>query len=246
MSPASPPIEAVCCVSDWHTFAQHLGRSPCLQRGGWPLTTVWNASSAAAAFNRVLDTAEAGSWVLWAHQDAHLPLGFDRQLGESMREAERRWPDVDVIGVYGTLPTGGTLPAPAPRAGRLLDRGEPLIEPVDLPCEAAGLDEVVLLVRGASRLRMDPSLGFDFYGTDLALQARRAGRRAVIVDAWCEHWSDLPRGGAMSALKRARLKSSAAAFEAKWHDALPITTPCFQIDRVGDVARFIDLHSHDA
>jgi hypothetical protein len=37
-----------------------------------------------------------------------------------------------------------------------------------------------------------------------------------------------------------RIKQSARVFEHKWANRLPISTPCFEITKAGDVAAFID------
>lgn len=225
-------------------FGARLAASPCLGPGGWPLTVFWNARSAAEAFNTCAQALPPDTWLIWAHQDVHLPAGFDAQWARGLHDAGRRWPRLGVAGVYGL---GRAAPgAPMVRAGRLLDRGAPLHEPTSLPHPADSLDELLVAVRLETGLRMDPALGWDFYATDLALQARAVGWEAAVVDAWCEHWSGLPYAGALPAAMRDRIKRSAAAFESKWQHQLPLSTPCFEIGRPGDVARFLDQHSHDA
>ena len=83
-------------------------------------------------------------------------------------------------------------------------------------------------------------MGFDFYATDLVLQAQQAGLCAAALDAYCEHWSDTPASGAMPAQLINRVKSNGQAFEAKWAHRLPVQTPCFAIHRPGDVSAFVD------
>ena len=102
------------------------------------------------------------------------------------------------------------------------------------------LDELLLAVRVNTGLRMDPAMGFDFYATDLVLQAQEAGFCAAVVDAFCEHWSDTPARGAMPRQLIERVKTNGRAFESKWAHRFPIQTPCFGIAQCGDVAAFVD------
>lgn len=109
-----------------------------------------------------------------------------------------------------------------------------------MPCLVDSLDELLVAVRVSSGLQMDPAMGFDFYATDLVLQAQQAGWCAAAVDAYCEHWSDTPASGEMPAHLIARVKANGHAFESKWAHRLPVTTPCFHISRPGDVSAFVD------
>lgn len=227
----------VSCVSRWEVARQRLLASPCLARGvGHPLVLHWNAGSAAAAVNAVLDSRPAARWVVWVHQDVFLPQGWDALFLQRLDEAQRQWPRLAVAGVYGVRGAGAT----ACRAGHVLDRGRLLHEPAALPQRADSLDELLLAIRTDTDLRLDPALGFDFYGTDLALQAQAAGWDAAVVDALCEHWSDTPRQGAVPDALVQRIAASAAVFERKWSARMPISTPCFDIARPGDTQAFMD------
>ena len=96
-----------------------------------------------------------------------------------------------------------------------------------------------MAVRVGSGLRMDPNLGFDFYGTDLVLQAKGKGQCAAVVDAYCEHWSQTPNALPLPEKMLARITKNANAFERKWAHSLPLSTSCFDIAEPGDVARFL-------
>jgi hypothetical protein len=85
-------------------------------------------------------------------------------------------------------------------------------------------------------------LKFDFYATDLVLSAQSKGQTCVVVDAFCEHWSDTPASGAAPTSTLSRIADSAGVFESKWHTRLPVTTPCFDIRQTGDVVRFMNAH----
>ena len=229
-------LSLVTCVSRIDVLHERLAQSPCLHKGGLPWTAYFNCTSAAQAFNQALRGNTAAEWVVWVHQDVYLPPGWDAQLRLALAEATQQWPHLAVAGVYGVHGAG----AQALRAGKVLDRGQLLHEPAALPCLVDSLDELLVAVRVDSGLQMDPAMGFDFYATDLVLQAQQAGRCAAVVDAYCEHWSDTPASGAMPASLIERVKTNACAFEHKWAHRLPVQTPCFAIHQSGDVAAFID------
>lgn len=220
----------VACVSQWDVAQRRLLASPCLQRGGWPLVLHTNAPSAAYAVNALLDSRPAARWVVWLHQDVFLPDGWDTQFAARLAEAEQRWPRLAVAGVYGVQGAG---PA-AVRAGHVLDRGRLLHEPAPMPHAVDSLDELLFAIRADVPLRLDPALAFDFYATDLVLQAQATGYAAAVVDACCEHWSDTPTQAPLPAPLVRRIQASADIFERKWQHRLPLTTPCFDIQRTGD------------
>jgi hypothetical protein len=234
-------LSFVACASDVAVLDKRLLASPCLRRGGRSLAVYFNADSAAHGFNAAMAAATAAdagaaSWLVWVHQDVFLPEGWDVRFMQALAGALQQFPKLAVAGVYGVAGAG----ADARRAGHVLDRGTLLREPAPLPCLVDSLDELLFAVRVDSGLLLDPALGFDFYATDLVLQAQAAGWQCAVVDAFCEHWSGTPASGAIPPSVVNRIKTSAQVFERKWAPQLPLTTPCFHIERPGDVAAFID------
>ena len=205
---------------------------------------VWGADSAAAAFNPVMErlrTTGAADWLIWVHQDVWLPPGWLQQWATQLRLGQSRWPQLAVAGVYGVLQTAQA--GVALRAGHVVDRGTLLSEPAPLPHAVSSLDELLVAVRVDSGLRFDAALGFDFYGTDICLQALEQGYECAVLDACCEHHSSTPRSGVMPRRLIDRIAHNGAAFERKWVHRLPLSTSCFDIRQVGDVARFLAAHT---
>ena len=238
-------LPLVTCVSQPAVLAQRLLASPCVRAGRLTVTARAGCTSAAQAFNAALDQASAiggerPAWLLWAHQDVYLPEGWSQRFLAALAAAETRLGPLAVVGVYGVQGTGGL----AVRAGHVLHRGELLKEPTALPCLVDSLDELLFAVRTDSGLRLDPALGFDFYATDLVLQAQARGLQCAVVDACCEHWSSTPSSGAAPRSLLQRIEASARVFEAKWAQRLPLSTPCFDMGAAGDVAAFIAAHFH--
>jgi hypothetical protein len=238
-TPLARDLVFVTAVSKLDVFQQRLCASPCVQGGGRRLIAQFNATSAAQAFDGAMAglQAEAGTWLVWVHQDVVLPGDWDQRFLAALREAQQQLPQLAVAGVYGL--------AGHERAGHVLDRGRLLREPRALPCAADSLDELLFAVRADSGLQLDAALRFDFYATDLVLQAQAAGLQAAVVDAYCEHWSDTPTGSQVSDALAERILASGRAFEAKWAHRLPVHTSWLTLRAPGDVERFIrQLRGH--
>ena len=234
-----PSLSFVTGVSHWDVLLRNLARSPCLQKGQLEWTAVSNAKSAAHAFNPAMVAAEqlnaSHHWLVWVHQDVFLPAGWDFQFANALKSALAIWPTLAVAGVYGVTGFGAQIV----RSGHVLDRGKLLKEPTPLPCLTNSLDELLVAVKVGSGLRMDAAMGFDFYGTDLVLQAQQKGLQAAVLDAFCEHWSDTPGAWPLPQTLVQRISNNAHAFESKWQQALPLSTSCFDIGQPGDVAKFL-------
>jgi hypothetical protein len=232
-------LQFVTAVSRVDVLGRRLLRSPCIESGRCRLVAHFNASSAAQAFNSTLDamgTAGGSTWLVWVHQDVFLPGEWDKNFLRALQIARRQIPQLAVAGVYG-IARG---PVPALRAGHVLDRGTLLREPAALPCEVDSLDELLFAVRAGTQLKLEPALGFDFYATDVVLQAQARGFTAAAVDAYCEHWSDTPKGASIPPELAQRILASGRAFEARWSHRFPLETSWLALHAAGDVERFVD------
>jgi len=223
----------VVCVSDESILKANLLASPDLTGPGSPhdVFTINGAPAAAAGF--VMGRLEAKhERVVFVHQDVLLPAGWDRCAAQQLQEAERRFGQIGVAGVYGVgeviTPFDFTEPLAAERIGWVIDRGRVLRDGPELPAQVATLDELVLVVRRDSGLRFDPALGFHLYGADIWLQAREQGLAVVTLGALCYHNS------ASIGLPEA-FYDSAAVFARKRSRRLRVATPCVIIDRRGCV-----------
>jgi len=228
----------IVCVSNDAVLNQHLLRSPCMQSKKYPVHLHYDCPSAAAAFNPYALGQHAfpnNTWLIWVHQDVYLPSGWDHLFMNNLVAAQQQFPRLGVIGLYGVHGSGSS----AMRAGKVLDRGNPLVEKAALPCLVDSLDELLIAVDSRAGLGFDPRLGFDFYGTDIALQAQEKNIQTAVVEAPCEHWSSSPQNPPFPPALIERIEKSAAVFEAKWAQRFPITTPCFEINHAGSVRAFL-------
>lgn len=227
-------LSFVTSASDPDVLNARLLASPCLHDGQFSVAIHIGVDSAAAAFNAEMGRRPQAEWLVCTHQDVFLPAGWDQAFISAVREAEERFARLAVVGVYGI--------SGKRRVGHLLDRGQLLKESTPLPALAESLDEILFAVRADSGLTLDPALGFDFYATDLALTAKEQGYSTAVVNAYCEHWSSLPRDRIPSQTVD-RVAASGEVFERKWAHRLPLMTPCFSIERPGDVAMQCRAHS---
>lgn len=183
-------LNFIVCSNDVQVLKKHLLRSPCIAEEKYPLYVYDDSASAAEAYNAHTKTSclNKNIWWVWVHQDVYLPNNWDHHFKISLDSALQRWPKVAVAGVYGISQSHHNQ-----RAGRILDRGKLLTESIDLPVLGQSLDELLIATRSDAQLGFDPQLGFDFYGTDVVLEAQKRGWQTVIVDAYCEHWSQTPQ-----------------------------------------------------
>lgn len=227
-----PRLGFVCAASCEATLNRYFLASPCVAAQTVPCLIRYGAASAAEVFNGAMAEITDVDWWIWVHQDVLLPGDWLGMFRQRLHEALQRWPNLAVAGAYGIAQDGQ-------RAGHVLDRGKLLRESTALPCLAQGLDELLVAVRNDSGVMMDAALGFDFYASDLALQAEQGGLTAAVLDIYCEHWSTTPMQAPYAAAFLERLERSANAFEKKWQDRLPVYTPCLPLTHVGSAATLL-------
>ena len=111
--------------------------------------------------------------------------------------------------------------------------------PTPLPADVDTVDEMLLVVPRATPLRFEPALGWHLYGADLALQARAAGLRAVVLDVPCYH-NSLRAGLDISYWE------SEAILASKWVDEGEIVTTCSTIVTTGRQRRRVHVAADPA
>jgi len=236
-APVTPRLRFVTAVSCLDTMEDYLLASPDFANQDPRLHLVLGAANAADAFNSVADQLTDTDWLVWVHQDVFLPAGWISLFCQSLVSAQQQWPDLAVVGVYGTTPDHT-------HAGEVIDRGQHLQGRTALPTLAHGLDELLVAAKLSSDLRMDPVLGWDFYASDLALQASTLGLQAAVIHAPCEHWSKTPRRGISKTLAD-RFYRAGNAFLTKWRDLVMhkgrLSTPCIEMSRESDLKEALDM-----
>ena len=208
--------------SDTARLRADLARSPEIEAGDVNLTVLWNQSSAAGAYARAIERANADVLV-FAHCDVYLPAGWFRRLAWEVDRLARLDPDWAVAGI-SSLTSSGEL------VGRMYDTSlEPLFpetlgiygKALTVPVPIVSADELGLIVRRDARVSFDPLLPeFHLYGTDIILQAEQQGKRSYGLDMPLIHNA------------KAQLRVGSDYVRAynymvrKWRARLPVPTTC--------------------
>ncbi len=243
MTMGKAALDLVVCVSEQSVFEQCLLSSPGLRLPGGnfaPILRYDGCRSAADGFNAAVSASQA-DWLLFVHQDVWFPDGWHTQFMQGIAEAEQQFDRLAVVGVFGmSMPNGQA----AEEAGIVWDRGLWLRGRVALPARASALDELCFAVRRDSGLKLDATLGFHLYASDLVLQADECGLDCCVVAAPCRHHSRTPRSGFSADMIRA-FSQSAVRFEEKWRHRLPVRTPCIDfspdVPVLANISRLAEL-----
>lgn len=213
------PMTFVVCVNDEAQLQDNLLASPSLRAGRTvhEVIQIREAPGVGEALEAALAQA-AWPMVVLVHQDVYLPAGWVQRFQAQWREAQRRFGDVGLAGLYGAR-LERAAPDPVVRTGHLVDRYR-LLRDGAVPALVDTLDEVVLAMPRETPLRVTPGLGFHMYGSDLGCRARQLGQAVVALDAPVFHNSllgdELPPA----------FHRSAARFKEAWRHALPVATNC--------------------
>ena len=142
------------------------------------VTNQWDAFSGIARFMFLA----RGRFVIICHQDIRLLEGIEC-LQTKLAELDAFDPAWALAGN-----AGGTLDSGIAR--RISDPHGEDQRIGEFPARAASLDENFIILRRDAPIGISSKLsGFHFYGTDLCLQARFAGRSAWIIDFHLRHHS---------------------------------------------------------
>ncbi len=218
LTTADPTLTFVANVNDESQLENNLLRSPVIRNGNHEVLLFRGRTSAAEGLNAGIAEAH-NDLVVMVHQDVYLPKGWDARLISQWHTANSAGNPIGVAGIFGVRDRR----FPKDHLGRVVDRDSLLDTGSRAPQQVDGLDELLLLVPRGSSLRVDPDLGWHLYGTDLCLQAQRAGLRTVIFDALCHHNSLIAR-------PPTAYWESARALAHKWPHLLPINTNSATID----------------
>jgi hypothetical protein len=164
-------------ANDPAVLARDLQRSPDIAGGRVPLSVLWDERSASGAYAREIARSTADVLV-FVHQDVYLPRGWFDRLAQHLNQLQQIDPNWTVAGSFGVT-------YDAAHVGHIWDSGLGRVfgGPLSRPVRAASLDEIVLIVRRASKVSFDPYMPtFHLYGTDIILSAERLGRSCYVLD----------------------------------------------------------------
>lgn len=228
--PVSSGFQVYCCARkgiDDERLECNLVRSPEIGNGTVPLTILWDERSASSAYSRAMGKATA-EVLVFAHCDVYFPNGWFGRLAWEVGRLRHIDPNWAVAGVSSITPSGELV-------GKMFDTSlEPLCaatlgvygKPLQQPVPIVSTDELVLIVRRDSGVSFDCLLPeFHLYGTDIVLEAEKAGMLSYGLDMPVIH----------NAKPQLRLGPDyARAFRymvRKWRHRLPIRTTCLTLSR---------------
>jgi len=207
-------------------FSVDIERSPGLAEVGARIVSIRGAATPAQALERSCELLDE-EWILLCHQDVYLPRGFGHRLQRLLASIPANEREATLIGFagIGADAAGKTFV----RAGFVIDRWSCFNHPENP--YATSIDELALVVARRSLHRIDPSLGWHLWATDMCLSAiarHRCFARIVRLPLLHNSYADcrVPEDFYPSARRLAA--KHAAAFG-------PIPTLCGTIGRSGDV-----------
>lgn len=159
------PVSVIVPVTNELQFRMNVLSSPGLQEIGAEVIAVRHAASAAEAYERGAQEA-SHAWRLFCHQDVYFPKGTGRAMMAALAEMGEERARNNVMGVVGIAVGDG--PDPTRPAGIVVDR----INSLDYPAtqQAITVDELCVAIHRDLRYRLDPTLGWHLWATDLCLQ----------------------------------------------------------------------------
>ncbi len=219
------PLTFVVPVGDDTIYERYFNSSPLFtNRSNFEIYCQRGFTSAAAAFNAAIDTAQ-NDLLVFCHQDIVLPAAWAVNFSQRIDELEYLKPQWGVVGCAGQT-------REEQLAAHLYRHDRELCGVVPLPASVRTLDECIICFRRSSGLRFDESLAwFFFYAVDICMQAEARGLQSYVVDSPCFH----------QAKNRISLPASFYRAEQliirKWRDRLPIQTLSGRVAGNGHLAR---------
>jgi SAM-dependent methyltransferase len=218
-----PGLSVIVPVNRQWQYNMNADKSPGLKEIGAEIIPIYNASSAAQAYTDGCKKA-SHAWRLFMHQDVYLPKGCGYLLAKALNELDTHASRELPIGFAGMSylddNESGNLRTQV--NGIVLDRthNNSLIE-FRGTNSAITLDELGIILHKDSDLRIDPSLGWHVWGTDLCMQAweKYGAPCSTVLNVPIFHNStlvDTPKSW----------HDSAELLTRKWPHRKPISTLC--------------------
>lgn len=211
------PITFVVAVNKRDVLGKNFLASP-LVRDPHPhqILLQENFSSAALAYNDAIEKS-ANDLIVFCHQDMFFPDSWMPQFSAALEYLKSKDPNWGVLGCSGVTAEGRFV-------GHMFSQGVGIVGKFSDPVAVRSLDEIVLVLRKSSGLRFDDKLPhFHLYGTDICLQAERAGMKSYAISAFCVHNTytnyTLPK----------EFYECCEYIRRGWKGALPIQTTCIRI-----------------
>lgn len=168
-----PGISVIVPVNKRWQYEMNISRSPGLKDINAEIIPVFGARNAAEAYEIGAHKASY-PWRLFVHQDVYVPKGCGALIAHELIALEATGSNLVPIGFIGGEIQNASSPGAKCLAhrGLLVDRVYPNCLRNNPPSSSAStLDELAILLHADSPFKIDPSLGWHTWATDLCLQA---------------------------------------------------------------------------
>lgn len=174
------PFSVIVPVNRPWQYELNIARSPGLREVNAEIIAVQGADSAAAAYASGAQRA-SHAWHLLVHQDVYFPTGSGFALAKQLGALAQAGHTAAPVGFAGVEASGaGTAHNAVRHAGMVIDRTALFSHRGS--AGAASIDEFAVALHRDCAARIDPTLGWHLWATDLCLQARQqAGRDAAQI-----------------------------------------------------------------
>jgi len=169
-------ISFASCVNDKQVLNENLLRSPDVASGTVSIEFLRNCSSAAKAYNSVLEKTDSDIVIL-LHQDVYLPVNWISGVSLCIKDLEKIDVNWAVLGLAGATADGVV--------GHLWSSGinKEIGKRFGGTIEVESLDELLLVVNTKNNIRFDENLpGFHLFGTDIVQIAKSKGLKSYVID----------------------------------------------------------------
>jgi hypothetical protein len=166
-------IAVVVAVNNEELFKANILSSPGLQEIGAQIIPVRGAKSAAEAFEQGIQETTC-PWIIYCHQDVYFPENSGREIERLVSHTSK-----NTITGFAGLATDATGVGLVDDRGMILDWPE--------TDKAISVDELAVVLHRDCEYKIDATLGWHLWATDLCLQAMADGQYAQVPRIMVRH-----------------------------------------------------------
>lgn len=165
------PFSVIVPVNKSWQYELNIERSPGLKEINAELVPVFNATSAADAYQ--MGAAKAKNiWKIIAHQDVYFPSGTGVAIARHLGDLSAKGATADAVGFAGL---GAGTDRRNEIAGMVVDRSRLLKYPQS--DNAISIDEFAVALHSEAKVEIDAGIGWHLWATDLCLQSKENSSR---------------------------------------------------------------------
>jgi SAM-dependent methyltransferase len=165
---ARTPVSLVVPVNNQTQLHLDILKSPGLAELNPQMLLCRGADSAAAAFNWGVSQSSS-PWLIFCHQDVYFPKGSGHAIAAILSEIPQSEAARTILGFAGLTVKQNSGQLDLVKAGLVVDRVNLFDHPESR--SAVSIDEFAVVLNRNCNYKVDPTLGWHLWATDLCLQA---------------------------------------------------------------------------